>query len=604
MALRKDSSLETLQTRWSAVWEEALAMWSRFTKLSPPRWCHTTHDERQEGLLGSFAMIRLLDHAVVVSLRQIEEHHLEPFALEILAHEIGHHVYAPANMTDNARLAARVRAGLPTREKDSMMVANLYTDLLINDRLQRGADLNITGVYKALKPAAAGRLWTMYMGIYESLWRLPPLTLTSTPMNPRMALDSQLGAKLIRVYARDWLDGAGRFAALCLPYLIEDKQDEELEDFEALLDTVNAGAGADVPDGLTEVEDGETEGAIHPSEDRELTGLGGVVDDRAARKAPASATSHQGGSRETVGGRKNRYREPTHYVDIMKSLQVDLPEDEIIIRYYRELARPHLIRFPERRAEMAQDPLPEGLESWQVGDPLEDLDWVESVVRSPHVIPGVTTYQRTYGRTEGGQPERIPVDLYVGIDCSGSMGNPRHVLSYPVLAGAIVALSALRAHARVMAVLSGEPGEYVGTAGFVRTEHEVLKLLTGYLGTGYSFGVLRLKEAFLDAEKRERPVHVLVITDSDIFHMLGEVKNGWEIARDAIAAAGGGGTCVLQIPGARYVREEIEKLGTIGWEPHIVTNEEEMVAFARAFAKRRYGDEDGGGVHGAPPGKA
>ena len=34
--------------------------------------------------------------------------------------------------------------------------------------------------------------------------------------------DAYLGARLIRSYAREWLDGSGRFAALCLPYLQED----------------------------------------------------------------------------------------------------------------------------------------------------------------------------------------------------------------------------------------------------------------------------------------------------------------------------------------------------------------------------------------------
>ena len=31
---------------------------------------------------------------------------------------------------------------------------------------------------------------------------------------------THLGARLIRSYARDWLDGSGKFAALCLPYLL------------------------------------------------------------------------------------------------------------------------------------------------------------------------------------------------------------------------------------------------------------------------------------------------------------------------------------------------------------------------------------------------
>jgi hypothetical protein len=265
---------EPLQAAWAAQWEAALAAWSRFTKLSPPTWCRTAEEEKQEQLSGSFAMIRLRDHAVVISLKQARERGLERFALPILAHEIGHHVYAPADLADNARLLARVRAGLPTREHDAGYVANLYTDLLINDRLQRGAGLDLAGVYRALRREPINGLWAMYLRIYETLWSLPSGTLGATTVEPRIRSDAALGARLIRAYAKDWLKGAGRFAALCLPYLM----DEEAETLIALVpwfDARDAGRGDEVPDGLTEIDEDEDD-AIHPAEDPVLSGLGGL----------------------------------------------------------------------------------------------------------------------------------------------------------------------------------------------------------------------------------------------------------------------------------------------------------------------------------------
>ena len=35
--------------------------------------------------------------------------------------------------------------------------------------------------------------------------------------------DAQLGARMIRVYARDWMKGAASFGALCLTYLTKDE---------------------------------------------------------------------------------------------------------------------------------------------------------------------------------------------------------------------------------------------------------------------------------------------------------------------------------------------------------------------------------------------
>ncbi len=55
--------------------------------------------------------------------------------------------------------------------------------------------------------------------------------------------DAWLGARVIRVYARDWLHAAGRFAALVLPYLAEDaEKDAALRE---LHDARGAAGGAD-----------------------------------------------------------------------------------------------------------------------------------------------------------------------------------------------------------------------------------------------------------------------------------------------------------------------------------------------------------------------
>jgi hypothetical protein len=215
----------TLQESWFRAWPEALAVWSPFVKLSDPIWCHSLEDEKAEGLTGSFAMIRLLDHRVVISLRQVEDLHLESYAKEILAHEIGHHVYCPADLADNARFMARLRRGLPTKEHLAPFIGNLYADLLINDRLQRSAGLSIAGVYRLLQDGKpSDRLWTLYMRTYELLWRMPSGSLAGLQPDARINTDAQLCTRLIRNYAKDWLDGAGRFAALYLPYLLE--QDE------------------------------------------------------------------------------------------------------------------------------------------------------------------------------------------------------------------------------------------------------------------------------------------------------------------------------------------------------------------------------------------
>jgi hypothetical protein len=591
---KSDGTLELLRATWENAWEPALEAWSRFTKLRAPLLLVTEKEEKAESLSGSFAMIRLVDHTVVVSLRQIANQRLDRFATEILAHEIGHHVYAPGDLGNNARLIARIRRGLPGYEQHAPFIANLYTDLLINDRLQRTANLDMAGVYKNLAAgdihADPGSLWTLYLRIYELLWGLAPASLTEVKVSEKVAFDAPLGAKVIRVYAKDWLDGAGRFAVLCYSYLLAEGEKKRGRFFAGILDTRDAGVGGELPDGLTELDDGEETGAIHPADDPVLTGVGQI--DGPDEKADAQGST----GRSKYGGNINRYRDPSAYRELMKSLGVTIDDHEITIRYYKERARPHLIRFPVKETRRSTDPLPEGLDPWEAGESMAAIDWMETITKSPAVIPGVTTVQRAYGHTEGGSPEREPLDLYIGIDCSGSMRNPQYFLSYPILAATIITLSALRTGAKVMACLSGAPGKYSETPGFIRGETELLKLLTGYLGTGFAYGVDRLKVAILDEEPPKRPTHLFIVTDRDIFMMLGDERwGGWEVIREAAIKAGGGATMLLHM-NPESEKAGIERIKNSGWNVHCVVDEAEMVTFARAFAKQRYDASAGRGA--------
>ncbi|MBL8695702.1 MAG: VWA domain-containing protein [Planctomycetes bacterium] len=580
------SDLSHLLQSWRARWEDALGCWSRFTRLLEPRWCVTESDEKREQLSGSFAMIRFADHAVVISLRQIEMRGLQRFATEIMAHEIGHHVLCPADARDFTRLIARLRRGLPTLESRAPAIGNLYADLLINDRLTRECGLNLAGVYRALgKSDEDGALWRLYTRIYEHLWHLPTGDLCAgAPSAPSFEADAYLGAKLIRSYRTEWLGGAGRFAALCLPYILEDlskKGEFALKGIGDLQDSCRDCS----PDGLAGIDEDEAADAVHPVEDE-------------ARGGGAYRRSHP----EITGGKKSerRYRDPVEYRELLEATGTKASAKALAAKYYRERAMPHLIPFPPRQSAVVSEPQPEGLVEWDGGEPLESIDWIHTLLRSATVIPGVTTVQRSYGVTEGMERGERPCDLYIGMDCSGSMPNPRESLSYPTLAGTILALSALRAGARVQVVLSGEPGQTVSTRGFVRDESAILEILTDYLGAGIGFGVHRLAEVF-DARKPADPAtNIVIITDRDVLDLLdgpargarGQALSsqiGWEIAARALARARGNGSFVLHMPRA-WSDPRLERLRQEGWRTHRLSTWDELIQFARSYARDLYSE--------------
>ena len=588
--------MSDLRERWSAAWADALDAWSRYTRLRSPVLCVTAGEAQAEGLTDSFAMIRLQDQSVVVNLQEVAALGLGDFAVEVLAHEIGHHVLAPTSLSEHARMIARMRWALPTVEQHASLAANLYTDLLVNDRLQRSAELRLADVYRTLRTKRdAGAVWAIYMRICEILWSLQRGSLHGGRTDDRMEGDAFLGARLIRSYALDWLDGAGRFAALLLPYLLEDQLSSRLLD--ALADTRNAAAGGELS-GLTEEEEGERDGAIHPAYDPDLAGCGeeGETEPPLGDTEPNEAGD---GTQPSPG----QARQPFEYGEILRCAGLDLSDHEVAVRYYRERARPHLVPFPSRRIPESADPLPEGVEPWDIGDPFDELDLLQTVLHSPRIVPGATTVKRVWGTTEGKLPRRRPFDLDLYVDSSGSMVNPQHLVSYPALAGAILCLSALRTGARVKATLWSDKRQVTSTAGFIRDEDKILRVLTGYYGGGTAFPLHVLRDTYAARKGHDRPVHILVISDDGVSTMFDTDEKGnsvWDLAAMALRNGGGGGTLVLNMPSDwERLKGYDDAFQTIrrardeqGWEVFRVAEWDDLVDFARRFSRVRYGDGD------------
>lgn len=580
--MTEPSTIAQIQTQWQQSWAQAKLVWSPYVKLREPQWCLSSTEAAHEGLTGSFAMIRLNDHRIVIDLEKIHQEGVADFALEVLAHEIGHHIYTPANLYDNASMLSRIRWGLADIENRAPFVANIYADLLINDTLQRTKDLNIAGVYQQInKTAAFSNLWMFYMRTYEYLWKTERGALASHMdlHSPKIDADASLAASLIRSYSKKWLDGAGRFAALMYPYLLEEEEYQKARKSSLLiLDAETAGESGGTISGMASIDMEGMMGAIDPR--LEASRLEGKVGSNTA-----SSHNPQGGE-----GPKQGYLSPSKYIDFLRQLNPKADEQELLNNYYKEIALPHLIDFPRETAAPTSLALPEGTESWDTSDPVDEIDWIETTINTPIIVPGFNTLKRLYGPDDSESDLKKPLDVYLGLDCSGSMGNPRIRFSWPVLAATIIGLSALRAGAKVMGCLSGEPGSFMETDGFVTSEKDLLTLLTSYLGTGYAYGIPRLEKPF--GQERRSKSHVIIVTDQDLFSMLAAKKepgeeSNWVIIEKALKNAGGIGTLVLHLhPGSH--KSEIAQLEAMGWHVYYVTNEEQLLKFSSEFSKNNY----------------
>jgi hypothetical protein len=548
-------------------------------------------------------------------------------------------------------------AGVP--ESCVPMVANLYADQLLNDRLQRQAGLDMAAVYRQLaaqaRDGAPTRVWRLYMRTYEHLWRLSAGTLTAE-VPPGMDADAVLLARLVRSFAGEWLRGARRYAVVLYPYLAEDaKAAEQTQTFVklGLHDTGQAsasapgqGGGDGIPDGLVEIDESELGGedgfdadiddplgagkGRHglpdkgneddadggPDEGNEDDADGGPDEGNEddADGGPMSNGDDADGDREgRAGKRRNaksaagkpadadrnrrsggQCRQPFEYGALLRSLGLELSDHESTTRYYRERALPHLLPFPSRRRPRATEPMPEGQRGWEAGEALEDLDVLGSLLHSPHVIPGVTTVQRVYGEVPGSDPARVPMDLDIYIDCSGSMPNPAASVSYLTLCATILAMSALRAGAAVQATLWSSPGLFETTGGFLRDEKRVLGTVTGYVSGGTAFPIHILRDTYANRKPTDPPAHIVVISDDGADTMLRQDEKGnlgTEVCAGAIERARGGGTLVLNL-GSLERWHARQPLARMGYRIHAVQAWEDLVAFARAFVRENYGDNE------------
>ncbi|WP_435737090.1 hypothetical protein V5D56_00355 [Cellulosimicrobium sp. PMB13] len=636
---RVTDEIGVLRQRWQDAWPEALAAWGRFTRLGAP----TLHGPGTTPAdVGSFAWFSTTRVSVHVDLSDVVALGIQDHAVAVLAHEVGHHVLSPGDLTTSALLVARTRAGLVDQDQLASLTANLWSDLLINDRLQRRAGIDMVGLWRALGPGTSVVMQTV-LRANEILWGLPRGDLASGELEVPER-EATLVARLVRAYADDPVGGAAGFAVLLRTLLASEagsdatsrdarRQDRpgrgdrearrrHLQRRRSSLPQVVCGqdeaAGA-VPGGLA-TDPRAVAPVQHPALDPRVVGDLGLGPDDGAPTTPDAGSPGIGQEGDGTGAHDapGQSLAPADYAATLRLLGLTSDAAASARRWYREHAAPLLVPFPVREHVRASEPLLGAHEQWDVGDDLGEVDWTGSLLRSPVVVPGFTTVRRSVDEDAGDEPDRVPVDLDLYLDSSGSMPDPSQRVAPIALAGAVLALSALRAGARVQATTWSGPQQIAGTDGFVRDEDRVLDAVVAHFGGGTSFPVPLLERTHLGdpgtgaPPTRTRPCHVAVISDDGVVTMFPDaVRPRWarpdgnelvapheSVAARSVAAAAGGGTLVLDTTDATadQVREY-----AVGYRVHAVRTQEDLVAFARAFARELWGAAPGvdrpGGAH-------
>jgi hypothetical protein len=502
---------ELLRREVARCWPLAQAYWSRFLLLGEP-----VDDSGQP----SIAQIDLLSRQVSLNADQILARDLIGSVEALLAHEIGHHVRYPGTLQTQARLRLLERSLLPF---DDYSVINLFTDLMINERLGPHLRDQMVHIYQAFttEPAFHGEgrwkrdpLFLFYLGIYEELWRLDAGALMGPAVKefrqafPAYQAEAAVLAQNLFTLGPNLYTQFLYFLSIATRYLRP-----LLEDRPQAIDPYQCGRGQPTPDDWGE--------ALTPTA-RELEAIQRARD--------------EGWFDEDQGERLEEGRDPEWRMAGLPGFGTAdatlVPE--AMAAYYRQRAEAYLLRPPPQR-RWGEAHTPTTLEEWETGDSLRDIDWLATLTqRGPELGSALPLKRSRVAEEEGYDVPMWQPRTEIYLDVSGSMPNPCLAFNAMTLAAQILSLGTVRAGGRVRALLfSAEPLLFWEWS---RSETEVSRFLMHYLGAGTVFPFAVLAQSVAECGD-DQPIRV-VISDRDFdinveSHPRHRVTLGEAVARSA-----------------------------------------------------------------------
>lgn len=458
----------------------------------------------------------------------------EPDRYEALfAHEVGHHCRYPRTLVNNAKLIRRLRTlvtdlettpGLPhVGEKFKAerfdFVANLATDVLINDALRDVHAADFAAIYRALvaeartSAASPSAGFGFTLAVYEALWPLRDGPILKPAWIDRLAAISNSFrpeaddlASALRSQADNMYLCLDLFCEAAWPYLVADEQErqESLGAFEGLL-------AADL-DGL---EPGDLIQVVRRSRAEQE-----ADEAQADRRHPVlvELPPDDPDSAQTPPDSDvlaEMLKAGTEFGNTPRAVA------ETVLWYYR--------REAERLAiELERDPrtaplIPTGLAGWEPGDDVDALDWVATLGRAGVAVPGLTLLQREFEVEQVGQGKPVAPWLEIYVDSSYSMPDPSQAFSDLAFAGFLLVRAALAAGSKVRIVQFSGPENVIAMPDFTAEENSACLALLEYLGGGTLFPFDVLTDSLVRLRSTTRVERVL-LSDLDFFHNVSNAK--------------------------------------------------------------------------------
>jgi hypothetical protein len=435
----------------------------------------------------------------------------EPYLRSVCHHEIQHYLLCPYDGVTNGLMFTAARKKV--NDATAMFVCNLFADLVVDSKLLKRyptithARINASIHESAMRVQNHSPLWKLIVASHRAMWGFP------FPALAKVDESTSEAARAIAEIARKSIDTETRWPKACekIAEIIADWM-PEIEDEQL------PGIGGAASSKETESESAGDVTTIMVPLDVD-TMMGSPIEVRngdLARKCLQKDTpfdleaeiediavevEQRGGNLEDLEG-------------VYLTAGYGDPREAWIQFWYRAKAK-GLLRFDvEERTFSGLAPLTPQV--WRMGDPIEELDIVQSLQAFPVLIPNVSTRKWQKVTSEGLEQSKSLPDMLLVIDSSGSMtwGMTSKTVRgsyHTALVASFAAMDvALRLGSRVAAI-NFSSGSRLSKWSASKSEAE--RVLLAYQGGGTVAPVKKIAKACDDAESN---VMVLMMTDAEI----------------------------------------------------------------------------------------
>lgn len=433
-------------------------------------------------------------------------------------HEISHYVYCPYdNYTNMLLLNAVIEAKI--HPFFAPIIVNVFSDLLIDYKnhhfypkiMEWELKKHLSENQKPEQFKQASKLWKVLIHCYELLWNIKLLN----DDNPDTQIDEicQKISKIIKNSIdeeNNWLKDIKKTASILKPIL---KEECSLKDNVSTPFPAESGRNS-----------GKEKNSMFPANPIQLpedvedffgeltqTKDFNKVKNRDSEELPESQDKNPDIKQDLENFAKDHDFGNFQAISQLYGFNDSI---EKLAIWYRSQAR-NLLSF-EITTQKPGGSIPVSVEKWRIGDPLEELDVLQSLISSPKLIPNVTT--KKWNRLIGPGikiKEQLP-DLMIVLDSSGSMNwdfNKKKISGkYHV--------ALLASFAALHYALS--QGSYVAVINFSEKTHftewtndfrSLERQLLNYQGSGT---VLPSRKMLNLAKRADTRSCVVVITDFEI----------------------------------------------------------------------------------------